>query len=110
MTENTKQADDDTTVRRSVTVRRPLADVKHLWDASIEGIPTFKEAPGGRGTEIHVEAPKKTQSALREIVGAYMSDDSGDSLNASLRAFKARLETGEVPTVKGQPSGREALD
>jgi uncharacterized membrane protein len=102
--------DDDGFVRRSVTVRRPRADVERQWDSTIAGVPTFLDAPPGRGTEVHVRAPHETQNGLKEIVNSYSGDDPGESLAADLRKFKARLETGEIPTVLGQPSGREAID
>jgi hypothetical protein len=101
---------DDKTVRRSVTIRRPLVEIEKVWKAAaIPGIATFSEAPGDRGTEVRVEAPREAQSAIREIIGVLKNDDPGESLSTALRQFKARLETGEVPTTKGQPSGREAL-
>jgi hypothetical protein len=101
---------DDSTVRRSVTIRRPLGEIQKVWkSAAIPGIATFSEAPGDRGTEVRVEAPREAQSAMHEIIGALKNDDPGESLSTALRQFKARLETGEVPTIKGQPSGREAL-
>jgi hypothetical protein len=101
--------EDGDMVRRSVTIRRPLADVQRAWDSSIEGVVTFNEAPGTRGTEVRVLAPKESQSAIKEVVGAFTGDQPGDTLMTKLRAFKALLETGEVATVHGQPSGREAI-
>ena len=103
--------DDGDMVRRSVTIRRPLADVRSAWQtAGIGGEPRFSEAPGDMGTELRVTAPRDQQSALKEIIGAWTSDDPGDSLSTKLRELKARLETNEVATTKGQPSGREAKD
>jgi hypothetical protein len=101
--------DDGELVRRGVTIRRSIEHVRRAWaGAGIEGDVEFDEAPGGLGTEVRVTAPASHQSALKEIVGAWRSDDPGDSLSTQLRQFKAVLETGEVATTKGQPSGREA--
>ncbi|HTE44070.1 MAG TPA: hypothetical protein VK636_02410 [Gemmatimonadaceae bacterium] len=100
--------EDGETVRRSVTVRRPQIDVEQAWrDAGITGEATFSAAPGDLGTEVRVVAPRQQQSALKEIIGAFTGDDPGESLSTQLRAFKAQLETGEVATTHGQPSGRE---
>ena len=103
--------DDGDTVRRSVTIRKPLAAVRKAWDgALIPGEARFDEAPGDLGTEVRVTAPKDQQSALKEIIGAWTSDGPGESLSTRLRQFKAELETGEVATTHGQPSGLEATD
>jgi uncharacterized membrane protein len=101
--------EDGATVRRSVTIRRPLSDVKKAWRSEgIQGEPEFSPAPGELGTEVRVMVSRDRQSALKEIVGAYRDDDPGESLSTKLRQFRARLETGEVATTHGQPSGREA--
>jgi hypothetical protein len=101
--------EDGPTVRRSVTVRRPRDEVERAWRAAgIPGTATFTAAAGDRGIEVRVVAPREEQSAMHEIVGAFTSDDPGSSLSSALRDFKARLEAGEAPTTKGQPSGREA--
>ena len=101
--------EDGDRVRRGVTIRRPLNDVRAAWDSSgIDGEVELREAPGGLGTEVRVVASRDRQSTLKEIIGAWKSDDPGESLNTQLREFKARLETGEVATTKGQPSGRES--
>jgi uncharacterized membrane protein len=101
--------EDGATVRRSVTIRRPLSEVKKAWrSAGISGEAEFSPAPGELGTEVWVVAPREQQSALKEIVGAYRDDDPGESLSTKLRQFRARLETGEIATTHGQPSGREA--
>jgi hypothetical protein len=102
--------DDGGTVRRGVTIRRPLAEVRSAWaSAGISGDVEFKAAPGELGTEVRVTAPRDQQNALKEIIGAWTSDDPGESLSTKLREFKAQLETGEVATTIGQPSGREAM-
>jgi uncharacterized membrane protein len=101
--------DDGDTVRRSVTIRRPIDEVKREWAAEgVAGDATFTAAPGNLGTELRVTAPASQQGAIKEILNAWKSDDPGESLSTKLRQFKARLETGEVATTQGQPSGREA--
>jgi hypothetical protein len=101
--------DDGTLVRRGVTIRKPLEEVRRAFaSAGIPGTVAFKTAPGDLGTEVRVTAPREQQNAVKEILGAWTSDDPGESLSTQLRQFKAQLETGEVATVIGQPSGREA--
>jgi uncharacterized membrane protein len=101
--------DDGTLVRRGVTIRRAIEEVRGAWaSAGIAGTVDFKPAPGELGTEVRVTAPRAQQNALKEVIGAWTSDDPGESLSTKLRQFKARLETGEVATTIGQPSGREA--
>ena len=100
--------EDGDTVRRSVTIRRPMSDVRSAWkSAGLTGDALFRDAPGDLGTELHVTAPHEEQSAIKEVLGAWRSDDPGESLSTRLRQFKARLETGEVATTIGQPSGRD---
>ncbi|HEY4305414.1 MAG TPA: hypothetical protein VGM82_13140 [Gemmatimonadaceae bacterium] len=100
---------DGDVVRRSVTVRAPMEKVRSAWQAAgISGDVQFSAAPGELGTEVRVTAPRDEQSALKEIIGAWTSDDPGTSLSTKLRQFKAQIETGEVATTIGQPSGREA--
>jgi hypothetical protein len=103
--------DDGKLIRRGVTIRRSVDEVRAAWNAAgIQGDAVFAEAPGDLGTEVRVTAPGDRQNALKEIVNAWKSDDPGESLSTQLRKFKAQLETGEVATVIGQPSGREAID
>jgi hypothetical protein len=103
---------DRRTVRRSITIRRSRDEVEQLWrSAAIPGIATFSDAPGERGIEVSVRAPRALQKGgTLELFGSYAGDDAGESLSTALREFKARLETGEVPTTAGQPSGRDARD
>jgi uncharacterized membrane protein len=73
-------------------------------DVDHAGRVTFADAPGGRGTEVHVHwtyvAPTGTGLAARFVTPALelmIRDD--------LRRFRALLEAGEVPTTEGQPKG-----
>lgn len=103
--------EDGDTVRRSVTIRRPLVEVEQQW--SVSGIPgkaTFAQAAGDRGVELRVEASADEQKSAKELFGSYASDNPGESLSAALRQLKSRLETGEAPTTLGQPSGRESAN
>jgi uncharacterized membrane protein len=103
-------------------------DVKFEWDAEIEeerqnelihwcslpgglvqnrGIVQFRDAPGGRGTEVHVSirydlVGGSAAAAIAKIFG----DEPGQQVRDDLRRFKMMLEAGETATVFGQSTGR----
>jgi uncharacterized membrane protein len=67
----------------------------------------FLKAPGDRGTEVKVEIRYdppggKAGATVAWLLGA---DPEGE-VREDLRRFKRLLETGEIPTTLGQPSGR----
>lgn len=72
------------------------------------GLVYFKEAPGGRGTEVKVNISYDLPGGvlgnvltplLNKVVTLQIKDD--------LRHFKQMMETGETVSVDGQPSGRK---
>jgi uncharacterized membrane protein len=68
----------------------------------------FRPATGGRGTvaEIHLsyEAPGGgAGAALARLFG----EEPEIQVREDLRRFKRLIETGEIPTTDGQPSGRD---
>ena len=71
-----------------------------------EGSVYFKDAPGGRGTEIHVSL---TYHPPLGPVGAGIAklfgEEPSQQVGEDLKRFKQRMETGEVATTKGQPQG-----
>lgn len=82
-------------------------EYKIVWqnrpDSKTQGTLTFliKKAPADRGTFITAEAQFEKLS--------FKEDGPSTIINLFLQRMKALLETGEVPTTKGQPSGREEL-
>jgi uncharacterized membrane protein len=84
---------------------------------SVEGAPfnhagavSFSPAPGGRGTFVtvglHYHAPGgAVGAALARVVGP----DPFGEVRENLRRFKQLIETGEISTTTGQPSGRRSL-
>ncbi len=68
----------------------------------------FLKSPGGRGTIVrlmmsyHVPGGK-----LAELAGKFTGEDPYNLTLTNLRRLKAYLETGEIPTTEGQPSGRD---
>jgi uncharacterized membrane protein len=99
--------------KAAITVNRPREDVERLWrsseyrpeyieapDASV----TFKDAPGDRGTEIHVDlggSGGKLGDAVQKVVKAKPRAKVRDDL----RRFKQHVETGVIPRSDGAPEG-----
>jgi hypothetical protein len=92
--------------KATITVLRERAELERLWreqDPLAGASVTFKDAPGDRGTEIHVElgsAGNPLTSLLRRGPLAKVKDE--------LRRFKQRVETGEVSRSDGTPEGELA--
>jgi uncharacterized membrane protein len=70
------------------------------------GSVTFRDAPGDRGTAVRVEMNYLPPGGK---VGQWISKLFGDApeqqVHDDLRNFKRLMETGEIPTVAGQPRG-----
>jgi uncharacterized membrane protein len=67
----------------------------------------FKDAPGGRGTEVHVELLYHPPAGVLGVVVAKMFGEEPDGqVQDDLNRLKALLEVGHVPTNRGQPSDR----
>ena len=65
------------------------------------GTVTFREAPGGRGTEVHVlMAFNPPGGMLGRTVAGVMMKDPAVMLRQDLKRVKMKLETGEVATSK----------
>ena len=104
--------------RAAVTVNLPRDQVEHLWRSSeyrpeyIEGADaavTFKDAPGDRGTEIHVDLEAKAPAGrLGEIVQNLVGSEPLAKLKDDLRRFKQHVETGVIPRSEGTPEGERA--
>ena len=85
---------------------------RSLPGAPIEtsGSVEFREAPGGRGTELVV-------AMHYSAIGKHISETLADLLGAvpervlreQVRNFKQLVEAGEIPSTKGQPSGARGL-
>ena len=101
--------------RTAITIDRPRDEVERLW-RSAEHRPayvddagaavTFKEAPGDRGTEIHVDLERTTPGGkLGEVVQKLVGTAPLAKVKDDLRHFKQRVETGEVPRSDGSPEG-----
>ncbi len=70
----------------------------------------FKDAPGDRGTEVHVYLEYEPVGGLAGAAAAkLMKQVTLEQIRMDLGRFKAMLEADEAPTTEGQTSGREKL-
>lgn len=82
---------------------------KSLPGSQIEnaGSVTFRDAPGNRGTEIHVTLQYNPPAGS---VGAYaarlLGREPEQEIARDLRRLKQYLEAGEIATTEGQPQGK----
>lgn len=76
-------------------------------DVNHSGAVRFEPAPGGRGTEVRVELNYRPPlGALGSAVAWLLGEEPEFQIQEDLRKFKQIVETGEVPTTEGQPTGR----
>ncbi len=79
-------------------------------DVDNQGTVRFVSAPGGRGTEVHVELEYSPPAgAAGSIVAKLFGEEPGQQVAGDLRRFKNVMEAGEIPTTSGQPSGQRSL-
>jgi uncharacterized membrane protein len=119
--------DRDDPILSEWTAKAPL-DMKVRWEAEIiaeeenelikwrslpniwienSGTVRFKDAPGGRGTEVHVTLRYDVLGgSAAAAVAKIFGEEPGLQVREDLRRFKQVLETGETATVIGQTTGR----
>jgi uncharacterized membrane protein len=100
--------------RASITVLRPRQEVEGLWqdsryrsdvDLSSASV-RFVEAPGDRGTEIHLElAAGPAGGKLGEAAAKLLGTEPVARMKDELRRFKQRVETGDIPRSEALPEG-----
>jgi uncharacterized membrane protein len=101
----------------AITVNRPRDEIERLWRSAehrpayvddADAAVTFKNAPGDRGTEIHVDLDGSTRGGkLGEVVQKLVGSAPLPKVKDDLRHFKQRVETGEVPRSDGSPEGEQ---
>ncbi|MEO7003506.1 MAG: SRPBCC family protein [Ktedonobacterales bacterium] len=85
---------------------------RSLPDAQIaqNGAVRFIAAPGDRGVEAHVSlAYDAPAGSFGAVVARVLGEEPSSQIQDDLHRFKALLETGEIPTTVGQPTGRWQL-
>jgi uncharacterized membrane protein len=79
-------------------------------DVDNAGSVRFQAGPPGRGTEVTVSLEYVPMGgAIGKLIatwlGQWVEQNPDDQIQDDLRAFKALMETGEIPSIRGQPAG-----
>jgi len=104
--------------RAAITIGYPREEVMQRWTSS-EHRPayaddagaavTFVDAPGDRGTEIHVDLEQEARGGkLGEVIGKLTGNDPLAQIKDDLRRFKQLMETGEIARSDATPEGESA--
>jgi uncharacterized membrane protein len=104
--------------KAAITVYKPREEVQRLWQSSdyrpqyigeTGAAVSFREAPGNRGTEIHVDLDSEPFGGkLGEAVRKLVATEPLAKVKDDLRRFKAHVETGEIPRSDATPEGELA--
>lgn len=101
------------TISWDAEIKQERPDERIVWaslpDADIQnaGCVIFKDAPGERGTEIKVNINYRPPAGpLGRAAAALANPAFSKIIRNDIRRFKALVETGEIPTTKGQPTGK----
>ena len=79
-------------------------------DVDHSGSVRFEPAPGGRGTVVRVQMRYQPPAGRAGVlVAKIFHEEPEQQVQEDLRRFKQVLETGEIPTTRGQPSGRRSF-
>jgi uncharacterized membrane protein len=102
------------TVEWDAVIHSEVANERIAWRSlpgskvAHAGAVIFSDAPGGRGTEVRVELQYNPPAGpLGAVVAKLWGEEPDQQIREDLHRFKQILETGEIPTVEGQPSGRD---
>jgi uncharacterized membrane protein len=78
-------------------------------DVDNAGSVRFQPAPGGRGTEVKVVLKYDPPGGvIGATIAKLFGEEPSQQIEEDLRRFKQVMETGEITTTTGQPSGRSA--
>jgi uncharacterized membrane protein len=79
-------------------------------DVISAGSVRFKPAPGGRGTEVHVRLQYEPPAGkLGATIARLLGREPSQTIREDLRRFKQLMEAGEIPTIEGQPRGKQSI-
>jgi uncharacterized membrane protein len=81
----------------------PQSQVRH------HGSVRFEAEKNGRGTHVHVRMHYGAPSHLGAQLARILGQDPKARIQRDLRSLKQLLETGEIATTRGQPSGARSL-
>ena len=112
-----KETSGPTHVKTSITIRKPEDELRaafgsHEWaydPAELEqaGALRLTAAPGGQGTEIHVDF-KPDEGAVKARLARVTGTAPDQQIRDDLRHFKQIVETGEVVRSDGSPEGQSS--
>jgi uncharacterized membrane protein len=95
--------DDDTTyVRRAITIKRSPDDVAAFWlehagaGAAHDEMIRFIPAPGGRGTEVHLDRAYRSPGRIASALAMFRHEHPTQQAFDELFALKQVLETGDI--------------
>jgi nucleoside-diphosphate-sugar epimerase len=104
--------------RTAITVSRPREGVERLWETpdyrpdyidDADVAVTFSDAPGDRGTEIHVDLGSAAPGGkLAEMVSKLTGGEPRAKVMDDLRRFKQQVETGVIARSDAVPEGELA--
>jgi uncharacterized membrane protein len=101
--------------KAAITVFRAREEVERLWrdpsyrPAQLEAAVHFADAPGNRGTEIHVVREDDVRGGkLGESIKKLSGSDPVSTAKDQLRRFKQLVETGVIARSDGTPDGVSA--
>ncbi|MFT3781965.1 MAG: SRPBCC family protein [Nibricoccus sp.] len=76
-------------------------------DVANAGTIRFETAPGDEGTEVTLKSEYNPPAGpVGALFTKLFAEDPAKQVGDTLRRFKALMETGEMPTIEGQPVGR----
>jgi uncharacterized membrane protein len=79
-------------------------------DVISAGSVRFAPLAVGRGTEVRVRMQYDPPAGKIGAAVAWMlGHDPASTVREDLRRFKQLMETGEVPTIQGQPRGKQSM-
>jgi uncharacterized membrane protein len=104
--------------KAAITVLRSRDELQRIWQSSkyrpeyVEGAGaavTFVDAPGDRGTEIHVDLEHRAPAGkLGEKIKKLVGGEPLAKVKDDLRRFKQHVETGVIARSEGTPEGESA--
>jgi uncharacterized membrane protein len=75
-------------------------------DVDHHGVITFSKALGDRGTNVRAELSYRPPAGkMGQWIAKLFGEEPKQQIHDDLRRFKRLMETGEVPSTKGQPRG-----
>jgi uncharacterized membrane protein len=89
-------------VRRAITIRRSPDEVAAFWrqmggdDEALGESVRFVPAPGGRGTEVHLDRTYKSPGRIAKVIATFKHDSPAQHEFDELFALKQILETGDT--------------